>query len=89
MLKKQTIMLLAGWFAIVLNCYIMYLQKEQFISIFLLLFVGVILTFMFIIERKETLSHNVNRAIAFSFEIGVLYLIVFTVMRCINMAKIL
>ena len=83
-MKWKKFILFLGWCSIVLNCLFMLLQREQFISIVLLLFCGGLLTFLFIIEGKESLSHSLRRAISFSFDIGILYLVFSTIIECIN-----
>ena len=83
-MKAKKFMLLIGWCSIVINSIFMLLQREQLISIVLLLLVGGLLTFLFITEGKESLSRILRRAISFSFDIGVLYLVFSTIIECIN-----
>ena len=87
-MKRKRFMLFLGWCTIVLNCIFMLLQKEQFVSIILFLFCGGLLTFLFVVEGRASISHDIRRAIAFSFDVGVLYLVFDTVKRCMDMAKL-
>ena len=62
----------------------MFMEKEQLLSAVLLVFIGGLLTFMYMIEKKKNISYNVRRAIAFSFDVGILYLILETILKFIK-----
>ena len=83
-LKYKKIFLLIAWITIVLNCIFMFMEKEQLLSAVLLVFIGGLLTFMYMIEKKKNISYNVRRAIAFSFDVGILYLILETILKFIK-----
>lgn len=83
-MKYKKIFLLIAWITIVLNCIFMFMEKEQLLSAVLLVFIGGLLTFMYMIEKKKNISYNVRRAIAFSFDVGILYLILETILKFIK-----
>ena len=86
-MKRKKFMLFLGWCTIVLNCIFMLWQRVQLITILLWLFGGGLITALFVIERKEIISNDIRKAIAFSFDVGVFYLVFNTLIKCIDIVK--
>ena len=68
--------LLYLWFFIFVNFLIMFFLNEQILTYILFIIFGIILTTLFFLKEKNSISPHFRKALGFSFEVGLYYLIV-------------